>query len=153
MIRAYTIKDKEELVNLLRLNIPEYFAESEEKDFIEYLDNHLEFYFVVEDNGKIIGAGGFNHLPENNEARISWDIIHPDHQGKGVGKKLTRYRIDLIKKILPITIIRVRTTQLVYKFYEKMGFGLERVEKDFWAEGFDLYQMKMMVKNNNAAIQ
>ena len=37
----------------------------------------------------------------------------------------------------------LRTTQLAFQFYEKMGFELDKTKKDFWAKGFDLYQMKM----------
>jgi hypothetical protein len=36
----------------------------------------------------------------------------------------------------------VRTSQVAYQFYQKAGFDLEKIEKDFWAKGFDLYQMK-----------
>jgi len=35
----------------------------------------------------------------------------------------------------------------VYKFYEKIGFELDKVEKDFRAKNFDLYQMQMKNKN------
>ncbi|RDV13836.1 N-acetyltransferase [Pontibacter diazotrophicus] len=146
MIRAYTSKDKEELVALLRLNTPQYFDESEEADFIEYLDNRLEDYFVVEDNREIIGSGGINYFPESKLACISWDMVHPNFQGRGVGKQLTLHRIEHIKKNPAINLIVVRTTQLVYKFYEKMGFDLEKTEKDFWAKGFDLYQMQMTLE-------
>jgi hypothetical protein len=40
----------------------------------------------------------------------------------------------------------VRTTQLTDQFYAKMGFQLERTEKDFWAKGLDLYQMRMNIQ-------
>ncbi|MHA7057839.1 hypothetical protein ACWGOQ_0011500 [Aquimarina sp. M1] len=33
----------------------------------------------------------------------------------------------------------VRTSQFASKFYEKMGFALVKIEKDFWVDGFDLY--------------
>ncbi|AKD05198.1 GNAT family N-acetyltransferase [Pontibacter korlensis] len=144
MIRPYSSQDKEELLELLRLNTPQYFAEEEEADFIEYLNKHVESYFVVEVEGKIIGSGGINYFPDKT-ARISWDIIHPAYQGKGVGKELLQYRVDYIRRNASVEVIYVRTTQLVYKFYEKAGFTLEKTEKDFWAEGFDLYQMKMVL--------
>lgn len=142
-IRRYTIADKKELISLLRLNIPRYFAVSEEADFAAYLENHAEHYFVVEEAGKIIGSGGINYFLESNSARISWDIIHPEFQGKGVGKALTLYRIKEINNNPAVNLIIVRTTQLVFEFYQKMGFELEKTEKDYWEKGFDLYQMKM----------
>ncbi|WP_299756339.1 GNAT family N-acetyltransferase [uncultured Pontibacter sp.] len=149
MIRLYTSDDREKLLALLRLNTPQYFDKAEESDFIDYLHNHLEEYYIVEDQGGIIGSGGINYFPDSGLARISWDIIHPDHQGKGIGKKLTLFRVNRIKENPAIRKIVVRTTQLVYKFYEKAGFTLEKTEKDFWAPGFDLYQMQMPLQNDN----
>ena len=143
MIRPYIIEDKEALLSILRCNIPLYFDESEEVDFIEYLDKQAENYFIIEQGTKLIGGGGINYFPETMLARISWDIIHPDFQGKGMGKKLTLFRINQIKENPTIRLIKVRTSQLAYKFYVKLGFELERIEKDFWAKGFDLYQMKI----------
>ncbi len=151
MIRPYKTEDKSTLVHILRLNTPEYFDPSEEKDFIEYLNNHLESYFIVEEDNSIVGSGGINYFPEEETARISWDIIHPDYQGKGIGKALTLYRIEEIKRQPNIKQIIVRTTQLVYKFYGKMGFELEKTEKDFWAPGLDLYQMRMPLYDSAAA--
>ena len=150
MIRKYIEKDKPDLIKLLRLNTPRFFSPSEEKDFIDYLNRHSENYFVVEKSNQIIGAGGINYGFDNGTtARISWDMIHPNKQGKGIGTKLTSYRIDEIKKNTHISKIVVRTTQLVYKFYEKNGFQLEKSEKDFWAEGFDLYEMKIQLNHQD----
>ncbi|SRR5690554_232885 len=147
MIRKYLNSDKHKIIELLRKNTPQYFDSSEEKDFENYLDNEIEDYFVYEVNSEIIGAGGINYFTEQKLARISWDMIAPNSQGNGIGKKLTQYRINHLKEKENIELIVVRTTQLVCKFYEKMGFELEKVEKDFWAKGFDLYQMEMNIKN------
>lgn len=143
MIRRYTPEDKEQLLELLDLNTPLYFAASEKQDFILYLAEHLEDYFVVELEGKIMGCGGINYFAGQTEARLSWDIIHPEFQGKGIGKALAQYRISHIKSTTPVHILYVRTSQHVYKFYQKMGFTLEKTEQDFWAKGFDLYQMRL----------
>ena len=143
MIRPYTDTDREALLHILRLNTPRYFAPEEEADFIEYLDKHLEAYFVVEESGQVVGAGGLNYLDNNALVRISWDLIHPDFQGRGIGRALTQFRIAEARSKPGVRLIQVRTSQLVYPFYQKLGFELEKVEKDFWAEGFDLYQMNI----------
>jgi ribosomal-protein-alanine N-acetyltransferase len=115
MIRPYNPKDKEQLINLLRLNTPAYFAPSEEKDYIDYLQHHADNYFLIEKEGVVLGAGGFNLLEENKLARISWDLVHPDAQGKGLGRMLTKYRIDKIREHPEVRVIAVRTSQLVFK--------------------------------------
>jgi [ribosomal protein S18]-alanine N-acetyltransferase len=56
---------------------------------------------------------------------------------------LTQYRINRIKEIDTVEIISVRTSQLVFKFYEKFGFVLKEIAKDYWAEGLDMYRMEM----------
>jgi ribosomal-protein-alanine N-acetyltransferase len=98
MIRVYSIKDQLNVIQLLRQNIPEYFDPSEERDFIKYLDTELEDYFVYEINSEIMGAGGINYFLEEKMARISWDLIAPKSHGRGIGKKLTQYRINHLKR-------------------------------------------------------
>jgi len=149
MIREYSESDKSAVINLLQLNTPEYFHPSEDVEFTDYLDKKREDYFVVLRKSKIVGAGGINYFPDENTARISWDMMHPEYQGEGVGKELIQYRIGLIKASSKnIELIVVRTSQLTYKFYMKMGFVLDKIEKDFWAKDFDLYQMMMKINKS-----
>lgn len=145
MIRTHNTEDNTHLLNLIRLNTPQYFAPSEEAEFNFYLQHYLENYFVVEKNGQIIGSGGINYFNDKTEARISWDIIHPAFQGKGIGTVLTRFRLNHLRDNSPVKVVYVRTSQLVYPFYQKMGFQLEKTQADFWAPGLDLYQMKMFL--------
>ena len=151
MIRAYTGEDQEKLSLLLRLNTPLYFHPAEEQDFIYYLENHAQNYFVVEHANTIIGCGGINYFDGGKTARISWDINilghhAPECAGKRVWPYTNQYRIDQIKSNPTVERIVVRTTQMVYRFYQKSGFELIKTEKDFWAEDFDLYQMELKIK-------
>ncbi|MGQ2982767.1 GNAT family N-acetyltransferase [Flavobacterium sp.] len=142
-IYSYSPSDDPAILELLRLNTPQYFAESEEADLMDYLANHIDHYYVVEIDGTIMGCGGFNRTPNGKRGVLSWDIIHPEAQGKGIGSALAKFRIAEMQK-LGVTEIGVRTTQLVYPFYEKLGFKLKvPVVKDYWAEGFDLYDMAL----------
>lgn len=146
VIRNYDKSDKAEVIRLIRLNTPQYFSPEEEVDFIHYLDNEIEEYFIVECESIIAGCGGIN-FEDPSKGIISWDIFHPEYQGKGLGSLLLNFRIKKIKEFSHIRDIYVRTSQLSYKFYEKNGFRLVEVVKDYWAEGLDMY--KMVFEDNN----
>jgi len=141
VIRNFQSTDALQLLDLLARNTPEFFSPEEADDFKKYLTKEVEQYFVVERNGVVVGSGGINYFLKEGEARISWDVIHPDFQGQGIGRQLTTFRINRIKAHPEIKKIIVRTSQKVYPFYEKMGFTLIKIEKDFWAKGLDLYEM------------
>jgi len=141
-IRPYIPIDKAAVLQLFDLNTPQYFDIAERARLVHYLDHETEDYFVVEENNEIIGAGGITYEPQAKVAVISWDIIKPTEHGKGIGRKLTQHRIQHINTKDEIDLIIVRTSQHTYKFYEKMGFKLLKVEKDYWAKGFDLYEME-----------
>jgi ribosomal-protein-alanine N-acetyltransferase len=149
MIRPYVPTDKIDLLDLLNHHIPKYFAPCERQDFAAYLDNEREDYYVVEDAGVVVAGGGINYLREGREARISWDMVHPEYQGRGVGSELTLFRLNEIRQRPGIRTVTVRTSQMAYQFYEKFGFRLGRIEKDFWDEGYDLYEMRMNVDSND----
>lgn len=140
-IREHQATDRERLITLLRLNTPAYFSPAEEEDLIDYLDHFADNYYVLEVDGEILGCGGFNLSQDGEIGKISWDIFHPNSQGKGLGSALTRFRIEKIKEIAGVKTISVRTSQLVYKFYEKFGLELREVVKDYWDIGFDLYRL------------
>ena len=143
MLRAYRTSDKLQLIKLLQLNTPTYFAASEQEDFEEYLDKHSDNYYVIEVNEQIISCGGYNYDEDSTIGKLSWYIVHPNYQGKGYGKQIVQYCIKALKAQPSVKMISVRTSQLVYPFFEKLGFELKKVEKDYWAKGFDLYQMEL----------
>ncbi|AMM52505.1 GNAT family acetyltransferase [Rufibacter sp. DG15C] len=145
-IRPYTPTDQEALLQLLQLNTPRYFAPEEEPDFLQYLQHETEEYFVLERQGRVVGCGGVNFSEDGQTGKISWDILHPDFQGQGLGRALLTYRIARLLEVHQVTHITVRTSQVVYRFYEKNGFQLVEVVKDYWAPGFDLYRMEYVDK-------
>lgn len=134
------------VINLLKLNTPQYFAPIEEKDFIHYLNQEIELYFVVENENAIVACGGCNFSDDKTVGIISWDIVHPEFQGKSIGSRLLNYRINLLKMEYSILSIIVRTSQFTYKFYEKLGFELKEIVENYWAKDFHLYRMAYKLK-------
>ena len=76
--------DKDAVINLIRLNIPKYFAPTEETDLNYYLDHERELYYVLLFDGQIVGCGGINFEDNKTTGKISWDILHPQYQGKSL---------------------------------------------------------------------
>lgn len=145
-IRAYRPGDRAAVLRLFRLNTPAFFAPAEEADLIRYLDEELEYYFVVESAGAIIGSGGFNFSGDETTGKISWDMLHPDFQGMGIGSSLLKHRLERLQAFDGLERVIVRTSQLAYRFYEKHGFRLTDVAENYWAEGFHLYLMEQKLR-------
>src|SRR5690606_24539080 len=141
-LRPYRSNDYDKLCEILTLNIPKYFAAQELADFKKYLTEEIENYYVAEIDHTLVGCGGINYMHADHVALISWDIIHPAHHGKGIGKRLLNHRIQHIRDNHPLYKIVVRTSQLAYLFYEKQGFKLLGMHSDFWAYGYEMYKME-----------
>lgn len=141
-IRPYKTTDIDDVISLLRLNTPKFFAADEEVDLVNYLESKRELYYVLLYDQKIVGCGGINFADNKTTGIISWDIFHPDYQGKSLGTHLLKHRLDELNTIDDIQKIIVRTSQIAYGFYEKQGFEILEIVKDYWAVGFDMYLMK-----------
>lgn len=142
-IQAYQSTDKARLLELLALNTPHYFAPEEATDFSHYLDNKVDDYFVVVKDNTIIACGGVNYFREQKKVHISWDMVHPDFQGKGIGKQLLQHRLNLIRKEKGIEKVIVNTSQFAETFYAGQGFKTLSEEKDYWAKGIHLLHMEL----------
>lgn len=141
MIRSFQPEDKKILFEIFRLNTPEYFDISEFIDFRKYIETNPNTYYVIEHNGEVVGAGGYHLKNEGKVARLSWDLVHPDHTGNRLGTQLVKHSLEHINAVPEIRVIEVWTSNKAYKFYEKMGFKIVNYQSDYWAKGLDLYQM------------
>lgn len=88
------------------------------------INNQDIYYFTAVDNNKVIGAIIFSKLQfENSQINsflLSPVAVHPDYQGKGVGKSLINFGISSLRE---------KSVNLIFTygdiaFYSKVGFGL-----------------------------
>lgn len=142
MIRPYDIRDKEKLVEIFLLNVPKYFASKERYDYEDYLDKYGETYFTIEHNGQIAGGTGYYINNEKKSGNITWIFFHPEYQGSGLGRKAVEYCLSAFRTFPGVDRSIVNTSQFAFKFFEKLGYELKRTEKDYWAEGLDLFEME-----------
>ena len=140
IIREYKNLDKLRLQHLMQLNVPQYFHRSEIDDFMHYLEEERESYWVVEVDGQVVACGGIN-FPDVKTGRLSWDLVHPDFQGKGIGRLLLNFRLKFLKESA-CDKVEVRTSQFTEGFYQKNGFHTVFTKQNYWSEGYDLYHME-----------
>lgn len=143
-IEHYNDTYRSDLLAIFRQHVPAFFAEHEEKDLVMFLDNHAQHFYVCKHSDKVIGCGGHN-FDEDDTGVLSWYMTDANYMGRGVGAMLVQYNLDRLREHQHIKKIRVRTSQLTDKFYEKFGFKLIITKDDYWGKGLHLYQMEMHI--------
>lgn len=142
-IRKYNENDKENVISIFRSNIPKYFSQEEEAELRNFLaDLHSMEYVVIENEGVIIGAGGIA-LNENKTVSLCWGMVRNDFIGKGLGKWLTEFRINLSQEKFGNLPVVISTSQHTQGFYEKFGFKLVERIADGFALGIDNCKMRL----------
>lgn len=144
MIRPYQQGDYDQLIHLMRLNTPSFFGVEEEEHLVRFLTSDPANFFVLEQGSIVVGCAGYGFLEGGLTGQVSWFIFHPDYQGQGLGRKALDYCLVRLQEDKNLKKIIVRTSQLVEGFFARAGFRTTKIEKDYWAPGFDLYFMELI---------
>lgn len=121
-------------------NIPDFFDVSERDMLSTFLDGPHGSYYVVEQDGIVIGSGGFAKELQG-QARFTWGMVHRDHHGDGLGRLLAEHRLQEIEQSGEFTEAELFTTPKVASFFEKFGFEQRQIKRDGFAPGMDQVQM------------
>lgn len=86
------------------------------------LVDQTQHVYIAKDNNKIVGVIDFK-LQTNHLAEIMLLYIHPDYWRKGIGKRLMRFAIRLLRKqnISKIKIWALKKNLKSRAFYESQG--------------------------------
>ncbi len=108
--------------------------------FEEEIDNaELGIGFVAEEDGYMVGfATGLSVAREFHLHNIA---VHPDHQGKGVGRQLLE-KIDEYchqHKLYKILLEVRRDNEQARRLYLGMGYESVGARKDYYGPGRDAY--------------
>ncbi len=124
-IRLARKDDLLQMIELAKINFPDYPIEMAKKELSEMFFNYLykPTYIVAEFKGKIIGYNGFIiSWVDNLIVDIFWVNTYPDYRGKGVQSKLMNETIKQIKKNSKIKIVLLSTE--IPSFFKKFGFEI-----------------------------
>ena len=134
VIREIRKEDNSQVAEVIRrvledLGVPKVgtaYADTTLDHMYEHYDKPKATYFVVEENGKILGCAGFAQLDnyEGNICELQKMYFLEAVRGKGIGKELLTLCLDRAKEYgfescYLETLPYMRTAQ---KLYKKMGF-------------------------------
>ena len=141
-IRPYKPADRAKLIEVFMLNVPKHFDPKEVNDLEGYLDKLPETYYTIEVDGTIVGGVGCV-VEQDLSGSITWIFMHPNYAGQGLGRAAVEHCLSILKNDERVNVFKARTSQTAYRFFEKMGFQVKAIQKDYWAEGLDLYVVEM----------
>ena len=142
MIRKYIPSDKEKLLKVFQANVPTFFDPKETRLLSDYLDRYPDTYWTMEVEERIVGGMGHIFDKKDRTGQITWIFFDPDYSGQGLGKRAMEHGMEILESYPDLKKMVVRTSQLVYRFFEKFGFELKYTKKDYWGPGLDLYYME-----------
>lgn len=139
--RRFEAADTEAVVAIFRSNIPKYFVPAEEQELRDYLAEHPEDYWLLEQDGATVAAGGVA-LNGDGSVGLCWGMVRNDLIGTGLGKQLTLFRIEKAREKWGERDFMICTSQHTEGFYQKLGFQtIERVPDGF-GPGIDNCKMR-----------
>lgn len=123
-IRAYEQNDFEACCDVYRLNARGRFPSDFFEIFCEAIANPDTLFLVVEYEGKLVAFGGVGLSPWDNlkRAALSYGIIHPDAQHRGIGTALLLARIVALPKQGEPYVVTVSPVPLSRSFFTQFGF-------------------------------
>ncbi len=145
-LKPYTTLDREACLSIFDGNVPKYFGVEERSEFEEFLDDLPGPYFTLQQDGEIIGCGGYGNRDGNNEGRgfFCWGMVARSHHKKGYGTILAKMRINAMRNDPDVKSVRLNTSQHTAPFYARFGFETTSVTKDGFTKGLDDHEMQLV---------
>lgn len=82
-------------------------------------------FYVVEESGSIIGCGAIGpYWGKTDESSLFSIFVHPDHQGKGIGRAIME-TLEQDKFALRARRIEIPASITGLPFYRKMGYSFK----------------------------
>ena len=146
-LRRYRGEDRAACLALFDSNVPDYFAALERADFIRTLDeidDGIVAYWLIEREGEgVVACGGYAASDgEASVAVLCWGMVRRDLHRRGLGERLLSERLRRIDADPAFAWCVLETTQHSRGFYARHGFRAVREQRDGFAPGFDLVEMR-----------
>ena len=143
-ISNMTITDFEKIENNLQKDFDDFWNTNILR---QELENSNCRYLVAKENNEIIGFVGV--LLNIDQAEIMNIVVKKDKRGLGIGKKLLKEIIELVKKnnLSKITLEVNSKNEAAKKMYENIGFEVIGIRKKYYNNVDDAIIMNLVLKD------
>jgi ribosomal-protein-alanine N-acetyltransferase len=140
-LRRFSLSDLNQVLEIEKSSFPKRQIYSKSL-FKNYYKEHPKGFIVAESEGEIIGYTIGKAKNEGGE--IISLAIKPTWRQKGIGTKLTNFLINHFKEgAIREVSLNVRTKNKTgIAFYQKLGFKILEIVKNYYRNGDDAYLMK-----------
>src|SRR3954454_23494267 len=94
--RRFALPDLPRCLEIYRLNEPGRFPRGVLQQYERVLLGQSSYFLVVEKAGEIVATGGMAYFQQPNVATFCFGLVHPAHQGRGIGTALLLARLALL---------------------------------------------------------
>ena len=135
------------IIKTMRIsNVGDYTAESMEELVKTQTPEHIlgrvswMHFYVAEEAGEIIGCGAIGpYWGREDESSLFSIFVHPDHQGKGIGREIVRM-LEQDEFALRAKRIEIPASITGLPFYRKLGYDFKAGKADIDEE--QLYRLE-----------
>jgi ribosomal protein S18 acetylase RimI-like enzyme len=146
IVEDYASDDRDGCLAVFRTNLPVFFTPDELGLYGSFLDALPGPYLVVRDpDHGIVACGGYALRESGTVADMCWGMVRQDLHGLGIGKALTRARVERIMSNGSVQEITLNTSQHTVGFYKRLGFEVVEVLSDGYAPGLDRCDMRLVL--------
>lgn len=144
--RPYEPADLPRVLEIFDSNVPQYFTTAERPGFQNFLAALPGPYWVVESaSHEMVACGGYAVVTAERRADLCWGMVARAYHKRGVGRFLTRARIDAATADPAVEFVHLNTSQHTRKFYEKLGFETLAVTPNGYGPGLDRCDLRLRV--------
>jgi ribosomal-protein-alanine N-acetyltransferase len=122
--RRFQISDLPQCLEIYKLNEPGRFPEGVLDAYEKCLREQSSYVLVAERNGQIIATGGIAYARKPYSAMLSYGLVKPEEQGKGIGTALLLARLALLKQSDSAYCVLIGALAKSLGFYERFGFRM-----------------------------
>lgn len=131
-IKQVEINDWPIILAIERSALSKFYSTGIKKESVlDYIKK--EIIFLAFDRNRV--AGKISYTNDGKAVNISGLIVLPEWRGKGIGKWLSKYVIDLFPKIKVFTLTVHPENQYAIKIYKKLGFENTKLLNNPYGDG------------------